>query len=241
MPVLSRKMSRLGTETAFEVLARADALARQGRDVINLGIGQPDFKTPEHVVEAAVRALRDGHHGYTPAPGILELREAVAADIAARRSVEVDPARIVVVPAARSPCSSRSRCSARRGRRSSIRPRFPHLRVGHRMERRACGAMPLLEDRDFSFDARAVLDLVTTAHPPHHPQLAGQPYRGDGAPGGDRASGGRVARTPPRRGPERRDLLAHDLRRARARVAARLPRDRGPSQSCSTAGARPSP
>ena len=64
----SERMGRLGTETAFEVLARAEELARGGRDVINLGIGQPDFKTPPHIVEAAVRALRDGHHGYTPRP-----------------------------------------------------------------------------------------------------------------------------------------------------------------------------
>ena len=68
---LSEKMNRLGTETAFEVLARAEVLAREGRDIINLGIGQPDFKTPSHVVESAIKALRDGHHGYTPSPGIL--------------------------------------------------------------------------------------------------------------------------------------------------------------------------
>ena len=95
---LSEKMSRLGTETAFEVLARAEALAREGRDIINLGIGQPDFKTPPHVVEAAIKALQDGHHGYTPSPGIPELREAVAADILTHRGVEVSPERIVVVP-----------------------------------------------------------------------------------------------------------------------------------------------
>ena len=95
---LAAGMGRLGTETAFDVLARAAALQAQGRDVINLGIGQPDFATPEHVVEAAVKALRDGHHGYTPANGILPLREAVAADIAARRGVEVDPDRVLIVP-----------------------------------------------------------------------------------------------------------------------------------------------
>ena len=71
---LAEKMSRLGTETAFDVLARAEALSHEGRDIINLGIGQPDFKTPEHIVEAAVRALHDGHHGYTPSPGIPQLR-----------------------------------------------------------------------------------------------------------------------------------------------------------------------
>ena len=95
---LAPGMSRLGTETAFEVLARAAELERQGRDVINLGIGQPDFKTPEHVVEAAVKALRDGQHGYTPAQGILELREAVSADIAARRGAEVSPDNICIMP-----------------------------------------------------------------------------------------------------------------------------------------------
>jgi len=58
-------MARLGTETAFEVLARAAELERQGKDIINLGIGQPDFKTPDHVVEAAIKALKDGHHGYS--------------------------------------------------------------------------------------------------------------------------------------------------------------------------------
>ena len=61
---LAENLTRLGTETAFEVLARAAALAAEGKDIINLGIGQPDFKTPEHIVEAAVKALRDGHHGY---------------------------------------------------------------------------------------------------------------------------------------------------------------------------------
>ena len=73
-------LQRLGTETAFEVLARAAALERQGKSIINLGIGQPDFKTPQHIVEAASKALRDGHHGYTPAQGIPPLRESVAKD-----------------------------------------------------------------------------------------------------------------------------------------------------------------
>src|SRR5262245_60017366 len=72
---------RIGEENAFAVLARANALAAQGRDIINLGIGQPDFRTPDHIVEAAVKALRDGHHGYTPATGIPPLRQADAADL----------------------------------------------------------------------------------------------------------------------------------------------------------------
>ena len=89
---------RMGEENAFAVLARATDLARQGRDIVNLGIGQPDFATPPNIVEAAVKALRDGHHGYTPATGILPLREAVAADLHRRFAVEVSPENVVVVP-----------------------------------------------------------------------------------------------------------------------------------------------
>ncbi len=91
-------LSRLGTESAFMVLARAQQLAAQGKDIINLGIGQPDFQTPEHIVEAGIKALRDGHHGYTPANGLPALREAVAADLHRRHNVEVNPDNVVVVP-----------------------------------------------------------------------------------------------------------------------------------------------
>src|SRR5207237_4579777 len=89
---------RIGEENAFAVLARANALAAQGRDIINLGIGQPDFRTPDHIVEAAVKALRDGHHGYTPTQGIPPLREAVAADLHRRFGVTVSPAEVMVLP-----------------------------------------------------------------------------------------------------------------------------------------------
>lgn len=89
---------RIGEENAFAVLARATELASQGRDIINLGIGQPDFATPKHIVEAAIKALRDGHHGYTPATGIKPLREAVAADLHKRFKVEVSPDRVMIVP-----------------------------------------------------------------------------------------------------------------------------------------------
>ncbi|MEZ5792543.1 MAG: pyridoxal phosphate-dependent aminotransferase [Nitratireductor sp.] len=89
---------RIGEENAFAVLARATALAAQGRDIINLGIGQPDFRTPDHIVEAAIKALRDGHHGYTPATGILPLREAVARRTLTTTGVEVSPDNIAIVP-----------------------------------------------------------------------------------------------------------------------------------------------
>ena len=95
---LADGLGRLGTETAFEVLAKAAALAAKGQDIINLGIGQPDFKTPPHVVEAAIKAMRDGHHGYTPANGIVELRQAVTRDLARRHKVEVHPDHVVIMP-----------------------------------------------------------------------------------------------------------------------------------------------
>ena len=91
-------IQRLGTESAFDVLARAQALTAQGHDIINLGIGQPDFRTPEHIVEAGIKALRDGHHGYTPANGLPALREAVTADLHRRHAVLVNPDNVVVVP-----------------------------------------------------------------------------------------------------------------------------------------------
>ncbi|MHA6325949.1 pyridoxal phosphate-dependent aminotransferase [Roseivivax sp. CAU 1753] len=94
----AKSLSRLGTESAFVVLNRAQKLASEGRDIVNLGIGQPDFRTPEHIVEAGVKALRDGHHGYTPANGLPVLRDAVAADLQRRHGAEVDPDHVVIVP-----------------------------------------------------------------------------------------------------------------------------------------------
>ena len=95
---LAPALDRLGTETAFEVLARAKALEDQGRSILNLGIGQPDFPTPPHIVEAGIKALRDGHHGYTAAAGIMPLREAVAADVLRRLGVTIEPTQVVIVP-----------------------------------------------------------------------------------------------------------------------------------------------
>jgi aspartate/methionine/tyrosine aminotransferase len=91
-------MGRLGTETAFEVLARAKALEAQGKNIVHLEIGEPDFATPAHIVEAGCAALRDGYTHYTPAPGIPELREAIAADASARRGIQFAPDEVVVTP-----------------------------------------------------------------------------------------------------------------------------------------------
>jgi aspartate aminotransferase len=95
---LAGRMERLGSETAFSVLAKAKALEAQGREVVHLEIGEPDFPTPEHIVEAGCRALRGGETHYTPSAGIPELREAIAEDISRSRGITVDPAQVVVTP-----------------------------------------------------------------------------------------------------------------------------------------------
>jgi len=95
---LAKPMSRLGTETAFEVLQRARQMEAQGREIVHLEIGEPDFDTPAHVVEAAVDALRRGETHYTPSAGIPPLREAITTYISQTRGIPVDPEQVVVVP-----------------------------------------------------------------------------------------------------------------------------------------------
>ena len=91
----------LGTETAFEVLARARALEAQGKEVVHLEIGEPDFDTPGHIVEAGVKALQEGHTHYGPTPGLPELRAAVARNVSMTRGIEIGPERVVVTPGAK--------------------------------------------------------------------------------------------------------------------------------------------
>ena len=98
---IAKCMSRLGTETAFEVLARAKALEAQGREIIHLEIGEPDFDTPANVVEAGVKALRAGYTHYSPSPGIAELRTEIARHVAATRHIDVSPDQVVVTPGAK--------------------------------------------------------------------------------------------------------------------------------------------
>ena len=98
---LAERMSRLGTETAFEALARAKALEAEGRSIVFLGIGEPDFETPAHIVEAAKDALDAGYTHYTPSPGLPEVREAIAADLGRRLDWEVPASRVIVTPGAK--------------------------------------------------------------------------------------------------------------------------------------------
>ncbi len=94
----AKRMSALGTETAFEVLAKARRLEAQGRNIVHLEIGEPDFDTPAHIVDAAIRAMRDGFTHYTPAAGIMEARHAVADYMTRTRRIPVDAANVVIVP-----------------------------------------------------------------------------------------------------------------------------------------------
>jgi len=94
----AKRMSALGTETAFEVLAKARRLEAQGRNIVHLEIGEPDFDTPAHIIDAAIRAMRGGFTHYTPAAGILEARQAVADYMTRTRQIPVDAANVVIVP-----------------------------------------------------------------------------------------------------------------------------------------------
>jgi aspartate/methionine/tyrosine aminotransferase len=161
---LAKSLDRLGTETAFEVLARAAELQRQGRDIINLGIGQPDFPTPAHIVEGAVKALRDGHHGYTPAQGILPLREAVSADLKRRHGVDVDPGRVVIMPGGKPTMFFAILMFGTPGTEIMYPdPGFPIYRS--MIEYTGSKAVPiaLKEDTGFAFSADEVLAQITPA------------------------------------------------------------------------------
>jgi aspartate aminotransferase len=159
---MAARMSVLGTETAFEVLARANALAAQGRSIINLGIGQPDFPTPQHIVEAGRKALADGHHGYTPANGILELREAVAADLYRRHGVEVSPAQVLVVPGGKVTMFFAILVFGEPGAEILYpNPGFPIYESVIRFSGAVPVPIPLYESAGFSFNAAEVLDKIT--------------------------------------------------------------------------------
>jgi len=159
---LAANLAQLGTETAFEVLARAAKLAAEGRDIINLGIGQPDFKTPEHVVEAAIKAMRDGHHGYTPAKGLPALREAVAADVAARRGAAIDPENIMIMPGGKPTMFFAVLMFGEPGAEIIYpNPGFPIYESVIRYSGATPVPMRLLEDKGFAFSADEVLAQIT--------------------------------------------------------------------------------
>ncbi|HEV8028848.1 MAG TPA: pyridoxal phosphate-dependent aminotransferase, partial [Stellaceae bacterium] len=162
MLTLSGRMGLLGTESAFEVLARAKALEAQGRSIINLGIGQPDFATPPHIVEAGRKALADGHHGYTPANGILPLREAVAADLHRRHGVSVSPDQVLVVPGGKVTMFFAMMMFGEAAAEIIYpNPGFPIYESVIRFSGAVPVPMPLHEEQGFSFSAEEVLGKIT--------------------------------------------------------------------------------
>ncbi len=155
---------RIGEENAFAVLAKAAALAAQGRDIINLGIGQPDFKTPPHIVEAAIKALRDGEHGYTPATGILPLREAVAADLHKRHGVEVSPDHVMIVPGGKVTMFMAILMFGQPGVDILYPdPGFPIYRSMIEFTGARPVPIPMREENGFAFSAEETLSLMTPA------------------------------------------------------------------------------
>jgi aspartate aminotransferase len=164
MVAMAARMASLGTETAFEVLARAKALEAQGRSIINLGIGQPDFATPAHIVEAGRKALADGHHGYTPANGIPQLREAVAADLLRRHGATVSPDNALVVPGGKVTMFFAIMMFGEAGVEIMYpNPGFPIYESVIKFSGATPVPMPLHESKGFSFSAEEVLSKLTPA------------------------------------------------------------------------------
>jgi len=162
MLTTAARMGQLGTESAFEVLARAKALEAEGRSIINLGIGQPDFATPAHIVEAGRKALADGHHGYTPANGILPLREAVVADLHRRHGVSVPVDQVLVVPGGKVTMFFAIMMLGETGAEIIYpNPGFPIYESVIRFSGATPVPMPLYEAKGFSFNADEVLAKIT--------------------------------------------------------------------------------
>ena len=153
---------RIGEENAFAVLARATKLASEGRDIVNLGIGQPDFKTPEHIVEAAVKALRDGHHGYTPANGILETREAVARRTLTMTGEEVSPDSVMIMPGGKPTMYAAITLFGEPGAEILYPdPGFPIYRSMIEFTGATPVPVPIREENGFAFSAEETLALIT--------------------------------------------------------------------------------
>jgi aspartate aminotransferase len=161
---LAHGMAQLGTESAFDVLAKAARLQAAGKNIINLGIGQPDFKTPENIVEAAIKAMRDGHHGYTPGNGILALREAVSADNLKWRNVKIDPDHVLIVPGGQVTMFFAILMFGEPGAEILYpNPGFPIYESVINFTGAKAVPIPLYEESGFSFSAEEVLSKITPA------------------------------------------------------------------------------
>jgi len=178
MTGVSRRAQELGTENAFVVLAEVNELVRAGRDIISFCIGQPDFHTPVNIQDAAIKAIREGKHGYTPSAGIVELRHAVAREISATRGIAVDPADVVIAAGAKPFIGYTVLSVTDFGAGDEViypNPGFPI----YESQIKANGAVPvpihLRESRAFNFDPQELADKITPRtrllilNSPHNP------------------------------------------------------------------------
>ncbi|MSP10182.1 MAG: aminotransferase class I/II-fold pyridoxal phosphate-dependent enzyme [Pelagibacteraceae bacterium] len=159
---LAASLDRLGTESAFSILAEAKKLEAQGKPMIHLGLGQPDFKTPKHVVEAAKKALDDGHHGYVLSNGILECRQSVVRKIKKLYNQVIDPERIIIMPGGKPTMSYAIQCFGEPG--AEIIHPTPGFPIYESMINYT-GSTPvpydLTGDKDLKFTANKILSLIT--------------------------------------------------------------------------------
>lgn len=159
---LAQRMSRLGTETAFEVLAKAKALEAQGREIIHLEIGEPDFNTPANIVEAGIAGLRNGQTHYTPAAGVLPLRQTIADEVAKTRGIPVHPDQVVVVPGGK-PIMFYAMLALCEAGDEVIYPNpgFPIYESMIRFSGATAVPIPLRMENDFGLDVAELRSLIT--------------------------------------------------------------------------------
>jgi aspartate/methionine/tyrosine aminotransferase len=160
--LLAASLDRLGTETAFETLARARALEAQGRRILHLEIGEPDFPTAPHVVEAAEKALREGHTHYCAAPGLTALREACAARLSRSRGLDIDPGRVLIAPGAKPFLFFGVLASCNPGDEVIYpNPGFPIYESVIRWSGATPVPLPIVEERGFAFSADDLAERLT--------------------------------------------------------------------------------
>ncbi len=159
---LAKNLDRLGTESAFSILAEAKKLEAQGKEMIHLGLGQPDFKTPKHIVDAAKKALDDGHHGYVMSNGILECRQAVTRWIKKRYNTDVSSERILIMPGGKPTMTYAIQCFGEPGAEIiHPTPAFPIYESMINYTGSTSVKYDLTEDKDLKFSADKILSLIT--------------------------------------------------------------------------------
>ena len=158
---IAKNVSRLGTEAVYNIFAKTKELAKQGKNILDLSLGQSDFKSPKHVVDAAIKALKDGHHGYTLPNGIIECREAVSRKIKNLYNANIEPKRIVIVPGGKPTMHYAISFFGELGAEIIYpNPGFPIYESMINYTRAKAVPYNLMEKKDNSIDAEKVLSLI---------------------------------------------------------------------------------